>query len=147
MQVLCDSIGDDFPTFPQFVAMLREYERQPKPAPIVAVAPVRTNTGPLYDPQNDCYRINGKWVGRRTIYAEPKKHREEIAALSRPRSAIARPILRLPNGSTYPCESMEIGRKLIAEAPDWKHATITMESYESCGLASQPHLSDTERHS
>lgn len=35
MHVLCDSLGDGFPTYPQFVVMLRDYEHPIVNAPVI----------------------------------------------------------------------------------------------------------------
>lgn len=38
--MMLDWLGDDFPRFPEFVRMLREYERQPVAAALPALPPI-----------------------------------------------------------------------------------------------------------
>lgn len=108
MQVLCDSIGVDFPTFPRFVAMLRDYERLLTVTPPVVAAPVVAPRLPDFNRRRLMKSM------KRVLLADPHRHERPHGV---PKSY--RPIVVLPSGARHYCVSVAAAEIAIRGEGEW----------------------------
>lgn len=116
--MLCNSIGNDFPTFAEFVVMLRDYEREMPDAPdapdeVIAAAKTSTSefvcvsTGEVFtSPDGTTWNqksCEDDWSNANRAAIPYLQYREA-----------ERPWIVLPNGSLIgPCESFSAAERVI----------------------------------
>ncbi len=141
MSVLLDSVGEDFPTFQQFVFMLRDYElglvsHEPLATTVEQLSPIPhmpPQSCKQQQPQNQSTEQAWTIAMRAPVpYISPveRVHSGPVYRESQKQVGHLRPIITLPNGSKFVTVSLEVGQRLIDSGDTcWRGGTVAMEVY------------------